>query len=175
MPLISLFAGARGDDTVAVVVSCLSEVRRAVSRTCYPQFALWKIPQSSEVCPPTNQLRNFHDLGRILPCPSSLSGRSRCLSIYYATDSSRLTRQNFFHRSIGLSPRDAGDASVGRARCQDRLPRMPPSRCAGPRWRYPCRRQLRLWHRPGESGISSKVGTELARVGRVHPSRTRPR
>ena len=96
MPLISLFARARGDDTVAVVVSCLSEVRRAVSRTCYPQFALWKIPQSSEVCPPTNQLRNFHDLGRILPCPSSLSGRSRCLSIYYATDSSRLTRQNFF-------------------------------------------------------------------------------
>ena len=176
MPLISLFAGARGDDTVAVVVSCLSAVRRAVSRTCYPQFALWKIPQSSEVCPPTNQLRNFHDLGRIHIALPLLAFGSFTLFVHLLRDGFiTINEAEFFHRSIGLSPRDAGDASVGRARCQDRLPRMPPSRCAGPRWRYPCRRQLRLWHRPGESGISSKVGTELARVGRVHPSRTRPR
>ena len=121
------------------------------------------------VLQPTNQLRNFHDLGRILPL---LAFGSFTLFVHLLRDGFiTINEAEFFHRSIGLSPRDA----VGRARCQDRLPRMPPSRCTGPRWRYPCRRQLRLWHRPGESGISSKVGTELARVGRVHPSRTRPR
>ena len=65
---------------------------RSVSRTSNPLFLSREIPQWSELRPPTNSV--ISTIKRACPSAPSLS----TLSIYYATDSSRINEATFLPR-----------------------------------------------------------------------------